>query len=1112
MKNRMIKRVIRGVVHLLGGLGAGLAIMMVLSAWKLSSGPISLAFLSPYVESTLATFHKSLRIRLDDTILTWAGWERALDIRVINVRALGEGDTLIASVPELSLSFSAKALIKGMIAPKSIEMFRPSLKVVRHRDGSLEVGFNTEGTNSEEFLQQMFAVLLQKPNPSHPMSYLSRVSIFDANLQVVDQSLQTSWRAPNAQIQLLRGANGITGNVTMDLLVGDTKANVSVLGEYLEAERRFDLGIDFNEVMPAAFAKLSPELSALAGIEVPLQGTLTFSMLGDGTVESFGFDVAGSKGAVSLPVKTAENLGLLPLAQRVEIEAIDFRGRYEGRPEKIEINSLTLAFGAQGKVYLPSPFDHEIPIKTLNARGRYFGDGSRLELDALEMDLNGPHASIALNLVGSKGGVSLGASGVVMDFQSENFSSHWPKGLAPKARKWVIGHVSKGNVPEAHAALQAHYSKDTGFELLTLNGDMNIRGATVDYLPPMPKVANIAATARFNKNKLDIFITDAQTKGLSTRKSIISFWGLDQVDQYADMDLFIKGSLKDALSLIEHEPLRFASAAGVSAEQANGAIDAHIKLDFLLEDSLSTDEIGVSVTARMHDVSIDNIILGQGIKNGQFDLKISKQGLDLAGDFKLGNIPASFEWRRNFGDDVPYRAHYKIASNIDNIRNLSDLDVDLSPLYGDFIEGGVAANIQLTTHDDGKGQVQVRLDLDDVFLNAPAMGWSKKAGVAGVAHVNLEIEGTRLTNIPRFSLAAGDLRINGSASYAEDGTGLDKVDINRISFNRTDLAGVVIPGSDGGWTVSFHGPSFDLEPLFEDLFKGSPENEDGFGLKLSLSARVDKVWIGKKRFLNQITGTLNRADNRWRGISVDGTLSSGEKFDVLLRPSGKGKRLVKIKTTDAGNMLRTLGVYDTMIGGILDVEATFDDTVADHPLTGEVLISDYRLVDAPALSRLVGDITLTSLKKSLQDDGLAFSEFKAPFVMSKGVIDLKDVKATGLSLGYTAKGKIYTHAEVVDIEGTVVPAYALNSVLGNIPFIGTLLTGIEDGGGIFAATYRMTGPLEDPEVKVNPLSVLAPGIFRNLFGIFAGGPKPNSENADMDKSNRNKMFGKTEGL
>ena len=92
MKNSVIKRGVRSIIHLLGGLGAGFAIILAISAWKLSSGPISLAFLTPYFESTLATFYKSYRIRLDDTILTWAGWERTLDIRVINVRVLGEGD------------------------------------------------------------------------------------------------------------------------------------------------------------------------------------------------------------------------------------------------------------------------------------------------------------------------------------------------------------------------------------------------------------------------------------------------------------------------------------------------------------------------------------------------------------------------------------------------------------------------------------------------------------------------------------------------------------------------------------------------------------------------------------------------------------------------------------------------------------------------------------------------------------------------------------------------------------------------------------------------------------------------------------------------------------
>jgi len=33
----------------------------------------------------------------------------------------------------------------------------------------------------------------------------------------------------------------------------------------------------------------------------------------------------------------------------------------------------------------------------------------------------------------------------------------------------------------------------------------------------------------------------------------------------------------------------------------------------------------------------------------------------------------------------------------------------------------------------------------------------------------------------------------------------------------------------------------------------------------------------------------------------------------------------------------------------------------------------------------------------------------------------------------------------------------------------------------------MTGPMDDPEVSVNPLSVLAPGFLRNFFRIFGGG-------------------------
>lgn len=1083
----MLKKTIRGAIQLFGGLVAGLAIMMMLAVWQLSSGPVSLAFLSPYIAGALDDFNENFRIRFDDTILTWAGWERTFDIRVINVRAIDEKNGLIASVPELSLSLSAEALLKGIIAPKSIEMFRPSLKLVRHRDGTLELGFNTGSERSERFLQRMLEQLMERPDSSVAMSYLQRVNIFDADLLAIDRKLETSWSAPNTQVQLRRDATGIKGNVSMDVVVSGTeRASLSIIGSYLTDDNRIDMGVEFSKVTPAAFAGLSPELSHLAMFDLPMQGTLTFSMTTDGAVEGLGFDVTGAKGHLAVSVEEAQEKGDLALAQRIPVESLEFRGRYEGRPEKIEINNLTINFGDDGRVFLPAPVSHALPVRTLNARGRYLGEDKRLELDSLEADLHGPTVSVAANFVFDADGLSLGASGVLRNMPPDELVGYWPKGMGESARQWVVGNISGGNVPEVRAAVQMRIARKTGIDILTLNGDMDIRNVTVDYLSPMPKAQRTNATARFTKEKFDIFITRSEMGGLVLEKGIASFSGLDQFDQFADIDLFITGSVDKAMGLIESEPLGYSSAIGIDPARTGGSIDAHLKLGFLVEDALTMDGVKLSVTAQMEDVSIENVILGQSISDGELDLRVDKLGMDIGGEVKLGNIPVDLKWRRNFGENAPFRGRYNITSKIKNIRNLADMGIDLSPLYGDVVEGGVGADIRLTLQDENVGQVQIKLDLADVALNIPAMGWSKEAGVPGTAQVDIDLNGTVITDIPRFAVAAGDMRINGSASYAKNGSGLEKVSIGQVSYNRTDLAGVVIPGQDGGWTVSFHGPSFDLEPMFDDLFKTSPTDDDGDGMKISLSAKIDKVWTAKDRFVKQVTGTFSRAKKRWRGIVVDGTVGDGKRFEVRLKPSGIDTRTVSIKAENAGDLLRSLDVYDNMVGGILELNGDFDDTTPDHPLAGRLLISDYRIIDAPTLIKLVSVLSLTGIADALQGDGLSFSDLDVPFVIKKGVVEIADAKATGISLGYTAKGRIYTHAEVIDLKGTVVPAYAINSVLGNIPIIGTLLTGIEEGGGIFAATYAMKGAIEKPEVSVNPLSALAPGIFRNLFGALTG--------------------------
>jgi hypothetical protein len=63
-------------------------------------------------------------------------------------------------------------------------------------------------------------------------------------------------------------------------------------------------------------------------------------------------------------------------------------------------------------------------------------------------------------------------------------------------------------------------------------------------------------------------------------------------------------------------------------------------------------------------------------------------------------------------------------------------------------------------------------------------------------------------------------------------------------------------------------------------------------------------------------------------------------------------------------------------------------------------------------------------------------------------------------------------AKRLDLQGVVSPIYLVNS-------IGSVLTRKVEG--LFGFNYRLRGPADDPKVSVNPLSLLTPGMFREIF-------------------------------
>ena len=153
-------------------------------------------------------------------------------------------------------------------------------------------------------------------------------------------------------------------------------------------------------------------------------------------------------------------------------------------------------------------------------------------------------------------------------------------------------------------------------------------------------------------------------------------------------------------------------------------------------------------------------------------------------------------------------------------------------------------------------------------------------------------------------------------------------------------------------------------------------------------------------------------------------------------------------------------------------------------------MKDFRLLNQPFLARLFSAGSLIGFGNLLQGGGIEVDHLKVPFSANNGVLAIHTARATGPAIGISAEGYIDRPKNEIALKGTLVPLFGLNSVLGYIPLVGNLLIS-RPGEGIIGMTYSVTGNADEPKVSVNPLSLVTPGFFRQIFE----GKMPNAANA-----------------
>ncbi len=1037
----MLKRGLKLTLEFIAVLVAGFAVLLVLAAVRLSYGPVPLDFITPYVARGLSADDGSIKVAIDRTVLTWAGWARTVDIQLSGVRVTGADGREKAFVPDLAISFSIRALLDGRIAPTRLELFGPRLRVVRQADGALTLGETqvpiTAQPSAEEarlgsdLTADVLAHLAAPPDHKGPLGYLRSISLLNADFIFEDLREGVTIRAPGSDILLARDHDGVGGNAHLNILADGRRARIDLAGGYNPQRKALELDVHLAGMEPAVLAPLSPDLKALEGARVPISGTVQVRT-----------NLQGVVGDVS----------------------------------------LDLTAGA-GTIAVPSQFDAPVTLRSARLKARATDGLNNLVLEAFTADFDGPRIALSGSGTRKDGAVKLALDLGARDVNTADLRRLWPKGAASGGRDWVLENVEKGGVSKltAHADITAREDGKGGISdvvLDKLDGGFDFSGVSIHFLRPLPPVTDVAGHATLSPSAITFQAKSGRLGALHVREGSFRAYALDTETQLMDIETVVEGPIADVVTLLNHPRLDLIKGLGIKPASVKGVAATRLKLKFPLAKNLKFDDMDLAAAANLRGVALPGVALGNDLTDGNLTLQLDKHGMDVNGDVKLGGVPARLGWTENFQSHALFRSRYHVQGTADDAaRAKFGLD-----FLKEYAQGPVGADIIVTRYDDKKMSLSASLDLKNAALSFAELGWRKLPGVTGFARLTLPIEDDKVKAVDNLVIRAGDMSAAGAIGLGPDGKSIRSFNFGELRYGDNDMRVRGRFRDDGGLALDVTGNKADVRFFLAQKDDGKPKRP------LDISVDLGTVRAAPNAVIAGVKGRLVRDKNDWQDVDVKGTVGKGKSLAMSIKRVN-GTRKLLITSDDAGDALKAFDVTDNMVSGKLHIDGSYDDGKPGRPLTAHMAVDDFQMVKTPFLAKLLSVASLTGILDALTGQGISFNRADVPFVKTGDDLVLKQARAHGAAIGFTADGRIDLDKDTMDLTGTVVPAYSLNSVFADIPILGALLVP-EKGSGLFAATYSMKGPIENPDVSVNPLATLTPGFLRGLFNIFDAKEKP----------------------
>ena len=648
----------------------------------------------------------------------------------------------------------------------------------------------------------------------------------------------------------------------------------------------------------------------------------------------------------------------------------------------------------------------------------------------------------------------------------------WPPATSTKSRTWLEQQVRSGGFHDVSGWI------DLGADAPAYEFEFGFDGAAFQVLAGLPPVKDASGSGRMTMRTLDVRLETGRLEGptpgafeLGGTRFKFDQETIDSHKNIGVLSVSAVGSADFLLHLLETVPLGELRAWMIDPTAVSGRVELTGNIRFPLETDAGLDTPVYEIKARFDDL-VTRFPSLPGVGNGEsIDLTaeslvgvLDSTELALTGTVSYGEFPAELEWRieRN-GQQL--RGNRLVA----DFELSNRLMTALSPGWtANILDGDSPARLDVDfAHTDGR-MVTLTSRLQGSTLSVPVLGWVKPSPDSAqlVATFNLD----RPDEPVRLRFTSQGLKFECDLVFA-NGEIASPIAVRNLEVGGWLSTSAALHHETGSFgTVALEGGTFDIS--------AAPVQELRSGEAYPLSITLDRMIVSNRLSLTGFRGNFGTG-GVWGG-TFSGMLNGTSSISGAVRAI-EGRSVVEVTASDGGDVMRSADIFRSAYGGDLLVRVFPDRTGEFRDI--RFRLKNIRVRDSPVLAEILNAISVVGLLQQITGSGIQFDVVDGRLEILPEGVRVSNMRAVGASMNLSLEGWYDPEAETVDFSGVVAPIYTLTGVLDQS--IRAIFGGLFTGGkreSIFGFNYRMVGPAENPTISVDPLSVLTPGFFREIFG------------------------------